>query len=358
MADECKQKGNAAFSEKRYEDAIRFYDEGIAIDASMIDLYNNRSAANFELGRFEDAAEDAKRGLKVSTSSKGHMRLGNAYWRMGRLELARNAYELALSCAPGNQTIRDNLTQIRNLLAAKDKPTSSFGGSTTTASTGGSSDSRVILANAAVLVLAVAHVLGLFILGPSIAMIAWRLCLAVFAGRQFLAMVSAGLVKMNKETLSRWLTHFSAQYFVLCAAGAVLGIPPLHLLLASMVMYTVIDLATSQAALRATVPPQLMDRLVPYLNKAQQHRDQLIGNAATCEAMLTFMLFFSGASIMFNILYVQFVKFRYRSDPFPRMAFTALRQTVERLTRHRLCPPLVDRMFGKFCDLVHKVGSG
>lgn len=355
MADEFKRKGNAAFSEKKYEDAIRHYDEGIAADPKAIELYNNRSAANFELGRFEDAAEDAKRGLKVSTSSKGHMRLGNAYWRMGRLELARNAYELALSSAPSNQTIRDNLAQVRMLLAATEGSTQAQGSHAS-----GAADPRAVLADVAVLVLAVVHVLGLFVLGPVIGMLAWRLCLAVFAGRQFLLMLAAGLVKPNRETLTRWLSHFSAQYFVLCVVGAVLGIPPLHLLLAAMVMYSVVDLSSgaAQSALRSMVPPQLMEKLTPYLVKAQQNRDHLIGNAATCEAMLTFMLFFSGASIMFNILYVQFIKFRYRSDPFPRLAFTALRQTVERLTRHRMCPPLVDRMFGKFCDLVHKVGSG
>lgn len=190
------------------------------------------------------------------------------------------------------------------------------------------------------------------------ALAAWRLCLGAFAGRQFLTMQQAGLIAADREVLKKWLTHFSAQYFVLCVVGAVAGVPPLHLLLAALVMYSVVDLAANQATLRAIAPPSVLNRIATYLAKAQQNRDLLIGNAATCEAMLTFMLFFAGSSMIFNILYVQFIKYRYRSDPFPRLAFSALRQSIERATRHRMCPPLVDRGFSKLCDLIYRVGSG
>lgn len=354
MADELRAKGNAAFTAKNFTEAIRFYDEAIAVDPKMVELYNNRSAANFELKRFDDAIEDAKRGLKVSSSSKGHMRLGNAYWAQGRLELARSSYELALSAAPSNQTIRDNLTQLRQLIAAKNGASQEHG-----AFTGGESatqDMLALYADAAVLLCAVVHFVGMF-LSASVSLMAWRLCFGAFAVRQLLILRASHLLQPNLETLKKWPAHFSAQYFVLAALGFVLNVPPLHLLLAAMSMYCVVDLAANGNALQNKVPPPLQSRVAGALQQAKANRDVLIGNAATCEAMLVFMLLFSGASVIFNVLYVQFIKYRYRSDPFCRLAFSALRQTVERLTRHRLCPPAVDKLFSKFCDLLYRVGN-
>jgi tetratricopeptide (TPR) repeat protein len=43
-ADELKAKGNAAFAAKNYDEAIDFFSQGIALDASNHVLYSNRSA--------------------------------------------------------------------------------------------------------------------------------------------------------------------------------------------------------------------------------------------------------------------------------------------------------------------------
>ncbi len=44
MSEELKAKGNAAFAAKNYDEAIDFFSQGIALDASNYVLYSNRSA--------------------------------------------------------------------------------------------------------------------------------------------------------------------------------------------------------------------------------------------------------------------------------------------------------------------------
>jgi tetratricopeptide (TPR) repeat protein len=44
-AEEFKAQGNAAFSEKRYPDAIEAFSKAIALDGTNHVLYSNRSAA-------------------------------------------------------------------------------------------------------------------------------------------------------------------------------------------------------------------------------------------------------------------------------------------------------------------------
>ena len=44
MSEELKAKGNAAYAAKNYDEAIDFFSQGIALDASNYVLYSNRSA--------------------------------------------------------------------------------------------------------------------------------------------------------------------------------------------------------------------------------------------------------------------------------------------------------------------------
>lgn len=353
MADELRLKGNAAYTSKNFEEAIKWYDEALQADPRSTDALNNRSAANYALGRYDAAVEDAKRSIKVSSNSKGFVRMADAYWRMGKLELARDTYELALSAGPSNQAAREKLNQVRQLLAANRGTSHHQGGAQ---AGGGAVDLVPLYLDLLVVAMTVAHLVTMLLNG-AIALLLWKGVLLTFAARQLVILRAAGLIAPNMETLKQWPGHFSALYLVLCALGVGVGVPPLHLLLAAMAIYSIIDLAPNVSRLQGRIPPVLFDRVQPLLQKAAANRDVLTGNAATCEAMLTFMLFFSGSSMIFSIAYIQFIKFRFRSDPFSRLAFTALRQSVERLTKHRLCPPIVDRGFSKACDLLHRVGT-
>jgi tetratricopeptide (TPR) repeat protein len=358
MADELRLRGNAAYSSKNFEEAIKLYDEALQADPKSTDVLNNRSAANFALGRYDAAVEDAKRSIKVSSNSKGFVRMADAYWKMGKLELARDTYELALSAGPNNQAAKEKLIQVRALIAPKTSGATYSQQTSGTAGgyAGGASDLIPLYLDALVLLMCILHIITMFVNG-SISLLLWRGALLTFAARQLVILRAAGMLTPNLETLKKWPGHFSSLYAVLCLLGAFLGVPPLHLLLAAMAMYSVVDLAPHAAKFQGKVPPLLFDRVQPLLAKAAASREILTGNAATCEAMLTFMLLFSGSSMIFNLAYIQFIKFRFRSDAFSRMAFTALRQSVERLTKHSMCPPIIDRGFSKACDLLHRVGT-
>lgn len=60
-----KNKGNAALSSGKTEEAIDFYTQGIALDSSSQLLYSNRSAAYCKLGRYDEALKDAEEAIRL-----------------------------------------------------------------------------------------------------------------------------------------------------------------------------------------------------------------------------------------------------------------------------------------------------
>jgi hypothetical protein len=352
-AVELKEKGNQEYQAQRYDVALRYYTEAIELDPKNVDLLNNRAATYHALGRFDEAIADADRSIKVSSSSKGYSRKAAALWAKGELEKARDAYELALVLAPRNELIRENLSKVRAEIANKVRDTQIPGPGRGRGGGGAGGSHLAVVLDVAVVCLAVLHVLTmLFAAGMSFAL--WRLTMAAMAARQLLILQSSGLLQPKLAVLKQWPSHFSAQYFVITAAVFLFGVQPVHLLLAACVIYCIIDFLPHYPLFDPHLPAYLRERASAVVRRAQGSRDHLLGNAAICEAMMTFMLLFSGTPLFFNIIYLQFIKFRYRADPYCRLAFGALRQMVERLTKHPKCPAAVDNMFAKMCDLLSR----
>lgn len=63
--EELKNKGNAALSNGKIEDAIKFYTEGIALAPDAELLYSNRSAAYCKLGQYNEALKDAEEVVRI-----------------------------------------------------------------------------------------------------------------------------------------------------------------------------------------------------------------------------------------------------------------------------------------------------
>ena len=355
MAEDHKKRGNDAFAAKRFTEAIQHYDLGIQEDPKNIDLHNNRAAANHALGKYQEAIEDGRRSNKISNNSKAHSRVGDAYWCLGKWSDARDSYELALVLSPANQAIRDKLAQVRKIIEGQtSRSTPSSGGGVAA----GMGSQTALLLNAATIGLSIVHLVFMFVSG-SIAMISWLAVLACFMARQLLILKASNLLVPSLTVLKGWLLHFSGLYTILCLTGLVTRIQPLPLLLACLVVYSLVDI-TGQFKnyhLESIVPPALWSKIEPQLNKAAASREVLLANAATCEALMLFMLFFTSSSSIFTFIFVQFVKFRYRSDSFVQRAFSSIRRTIELGSKHRLAPPVVDRLFGKCCDFLHRVGT-
>ena len=83
-----------------YEGSIRAFDSAIAATKddtkSLLLLYSNRSAANLQLRRTEDAMVDARKCIALDPQwKKGHIRLGDAEYEKKKYTEAYNAYNTA-----------------------------------------------------------------------------------------------------------------------------------------------------------------------------------------------------------------------------------------------------------------------
>lgn len=91
---ELKNKGNAALSAERFEEAIAAYTEALALDAQNHVLFSNRSAAYAMTGKFEEALADAEQTVAVNpTWPKGYSRKGAALTGLARYTEALEAYD-------------------------------------------------------------------------------------------------------------------------------------------------------------------------------------------------------------------------------------------------------------------------
>jgi len=118
-ADELKAKGNAAFSAKNYSEAIEWFTQGIAVDASNHVLFSNRSASYAGLQEFDKALDDAKKCISIKPDwGKGYGREGAAYHGLGDLESAIQSYQKGLQVEPGLAMLTNGLKEVEADMAA------------------------------------------------------------------------------------------------------------------------------------------------------------------------------------------------------------------------------------------------
>lgn len=117
MADELKAKGNKAFSEKKYEEAIDYFTQAINIDASNHVFFSNRSACYASLNNYQKALEDAEQTINLKKDwPKGYSRKGAALFGLGRLDEAVDAYNEGLKLDPNNALLKKGLEDVENAM--------------------------------------------------------------------------------------------------------------------------------------------------------------------------------------------------------------------------------------------------
>ena len=108
-----KEDGNKALQEGKFQDAINFYTQAIALDEKNHVLYSNRSAAYAKCGEYQKALEDALQTVKLKPDwAKGYSRVGSAYGYLGKIDESIKAYEQALEHDPNNEQYRQSLREI------------------------------------------------------------------------------------------------------------------------------------------------------------------------------------------------------------------------------------------------------
>jgi stress-induced-phosphoprotein 1 len=123
LALAAKAKGNAAFSEGRFEEGIAAFTEAISHDSSDHVFFSNRSACYAGLENFEKALEDAKECVKLAPSwAKGYSRLGLALFKLGKYEEAKAAYEDGLKHDPENEQLKEGIESVDSQMNKQANP--------------------------------------------------------------------------------------------------------------------------------------------------------------------------------------------------------------------------------------------
>jgi stress-induced-phosphoprotein 1 len=116
-SEEWKSKGNSAFTEKNYNEAISCFTEAIKLDPKNHVLYSNRSGSYAALGRYEEALNDANKCIELKPDwGKGYSRKGLAEFQLNRLEEAVCTFRAGLKIDSTNVALQDGLKQAESLL--------------------------------------------------------------------------------------------------------------------------------------------------------------------------------------------------------------------------------------------------
>lgn len=118
-AAELKAQGNAALQAKKYDEAIDFYTQAIALDDTNHVFFSNRSAAKLSSNDAAGALEDAEACIKLnSTWPKGYVRKGQALHHLRQYQEAVTAYEEGLKIEPGNASLTSGIQEVKRAVDA------------------------------------------------------------------------------------------------------------------------------------------------------------------------------------------------------------------------------------------------
>jgi tetratricopeptide (TPR) repeat protein len=79
-----KAKGNSAFKNKNFEEAVDFYTQAIELDQQDVSFYSNRAACYLNLKKYEEALQDGTKCVELNPKfAKGYVRKAMALKAMG-----------------------------------------------------------------------------------------------------------------------------------------------------------------------------------------------------------------------------------------------------------------------------------
>jgi len=101
-AEQLKNKGNACYRVKDYEQAIDWYSKALDKDPKNHALYTNRAAAYLGSKDFMKAIEDCERSVQYKPDwRKGYYRSASAYSSLGLFDDAKQVCQKGLKALPG-----------------------------------------------------------------------------------------------------------------------------------------------------------------------------------------------------------------------------------------------------------------
>ncbi|KAM3922547.1 dnaJ homolog subfamily C member 7 [Leptodactylus fuscus] len=109
-AEAYKEKGNAFYAQKDYNEAYNYYTKAIDCSSKNASYYGNRAATLMMLGKFREALEDAQQAVRLDdTFVKGHQREGKCHLTLGNAMAATRCFQKVLELEPNNEPTRQEL---------------------------------------------------------------------------------------------------------------------------------------------------------------------------------------------------------------------------------------------------------
>lgn len=123
--DECadwRERGNDAYEREAYEEAVCHYSRAIAALPGDVKSFSNRSACFLKMAKYSQALSDAERAVTLDGNfAKARTRVGAAAAALGRHDLAKRSFELALKLDPNSQAARDGLVRLERDVSRPQK---------------------------------------------------------------------------------------------------------------------------------------------------------------------------------------------------------------------------------------------
>mmetsp|Transcript_10778 Transcript_10778/g.20006 ORF Transcript_10778/g.20006 Transcript_10778/m.20006 type:complete len:479 (-) Transcript_10778:79-1515(-) len=117
--DTYKKRGNDAFKEGNWDEALKNYNKAITLDPSIAALYSNRAAVHSSKGNHDSALSDANRCIERDpTFLKGYSRKGKALFDMNQMDEAEAAYKQGLAVDPANDGCSKGVADIKAIREA------------------------------------------------------------------------------------------------------------------------------------------------------------------------------------------------------------------------------------------------
>jgi len=106
----AKAKGNSAFQEKKFEEAIKHFTEAISHDDTDHVFFSNRSACYASIEKYEEALEDGTKCVSIKPDwPKGYTRKGLAEYFLQKYDDALETYKTGLKLSPEDATLKEGL---------------------------------------------------------------------------------------------------------------------------------------------------------------------------------------------------------------------------------------------------------
>ncbi|CAL5222224.1 g4557 [Coccomyxa viridis] len=117
ISNEEREKGNQAFNEQKYPEAVKHYTEALArgppeVNPDAHKLFSNRAACYTKLGAWNEGLKDAEQCIALEpTFIKGYIRKGHLQFFMKEYEKAAETYEAGLQQDPNNLELKDGIAR-------------------------------------------------------------------------------------------------------------------------------------------------------------------------------------------------------------------------------------------------------